>query len=59
MKVSMLITLPQSMTEDLDAVADELGTDRSDLVAILLDYAFSHIFDIFPLEEEEEGESED
>ena len=65
------ITLPEDLLGDIDNLAAEVETDRSDVIETFMAYCFdrSEIVDeVFPFEEEEaeseeeeeeEGESED
>jgi predicted transcriptional regulator len=57
--VKILVSLPDGLVEDLDALADEVDADRSDVIEELLRYAFEHVDEIFPPEEEEEEEGEE
>ena len=55
------ITLPEDLLGDIDDLAAEVETDRSDVIETFMAYCFdrSEIVDeVFPFEEEE-GESEE
>jgi hypothetical protein len=62
---SLGITLPAYLVEQIDQLADEVETFRSEIISMLVEYCFDHaeiIDELFPLEEgedtEKEGESE-
>jgi metal-responsive CopG/Arc/MetJ family transcriptional regulator len=57
--VKILVTLPKAMVEDLDDLAGELDTDRSDVIEELLRYALENVDEVFPPEEEEREEGEE
>ena len=55
------ITLPEDLLEDIDELAAEVETDRSDVIEVFMFYCFEHpeiVDEVFPFEEEE-GESEE
>jgi len=57
--VKVSVNLPKDVLEDIDDLAEEVETDRTDIIQGLLEYGLDHVDDIFEAEEEEEGESEE
>jgi len=57
--VKVTVSLPDVLVDDLDQLADEVDTDRSDVIEGLLGYAFDHLDEVFPESDEEEDQEED
>jgi hypothetical protein len=53
------VNLPKSLLQELDDIAEEAETDRTDIIQGLLEYGLDNIDDVFAAEDEEEGESEE
>jgi metal-responsive CopG/Arc/MetJ family transcriptional regulator len=56
------ITLPAYLVEQIDQLADEVETFRSEVISMLVEYCFDHaeiIDELFPLEEESKEEQEE
>jgi len=49
------VTLTEGLVDDIDEIAEEVETTRSDIMQGLLEYAMEHVDDIFPPSEESEG----
>ena len=57
--VKVTVSLPDALVDDLDQLADEVDTDRSDVIEGLLEYAFDHLDEVFPESDEEEDQEEE
>ena len=56
------ITLPAYLVEEIDKLAAEVETFRSEVIAMLVEYCFEHmeiIDELFPYEEGKEEEEEE
>jgi metal-responsive CopG/Arc/MetJ family transcriptional regulator len=59
--VKVTITLPTYLLQEVDGLAEEAETFRSDVITSILDYVFDNeeiLDEIFPYEEEGESETE-
>lgn len=51
--IKVSVNLPQSLVDALDDLADEVETDRTDVIQEFLEYGLENVDDVFPLESDE------